>query len=157
MAMGKRGHEQTKLSGKGNTKIHNYKMETLVDYLKTHKPKGFSPKPYYSEDGDSLTYYFQNDESYGERVDDCLTVYRSTKNAKLVGCQIKGLPSALKLLGDFGLLITDGEVALGMIFIACMAANPPPKPETKKWYLELGKMTKDTVIPRRELEPALPR
>jgi hypothetical protein len=130
-------------------------MAALIDYIKTHKPKGFSPQPHYSADGDSLTFYFKDEESYGERVDNFLTVYRSIKTDDLVGCQVKGLAKALKLLGDFGLVIRDGKVLLGLIFIACMAANPPPEPETKERYLELGRMTKKTTIPARELEPVL--
>jgi hypothetical protein len=132
-------------------------METLIDYLKTNKPSGFTPKPYYSADGDSLTFYFKDAESYGERVDNFLTVYRSTATGELVGCQVKGLEKALKLLGDFGLFIRDGSIMLGMIFIACMAASPGPEPKTKERYLELGKMTHDmdVSIPVRELDPIL--
>jgi hypothetical protein len=132
-------------------------METQIEHLKTNRPKGFRPKPYYSADGDSLTFYFKNEESYGERVDDFLTVYKSMKTGELVGCQVKGAVEALGLLGDFGLLIHDKphSVLLGMIFMACMAANPPTIPATKMIYLELGKMTKGAVIPARELEPVL--
>lgn len=130
-------------------------METLIEYLKTNKPSGFTPKPHYSADGDSLTFYFKNEESYGERVDNFLTVYRSITTGDLVGCQVKGLEKALKLLGDFGLFIRDESVLLGMIFIACMAANPPPKRETKERYLELGRMANNISIPTQELEPIL--
>jgi hypothetical protein len=132
-------------------------METLTEYLKTNKPSGFTPKPFYSADGDSLTFYFKDEESYGERVDDFLTVYKSMQTGDLVGCQVKGVVKALELLGDFGLFIHDrsSSVLLGMIFMACMAASPSPVNETKMMYLELGKMTKDTAIPTRELEPVL--
>jgi hypothetical protein len=132
-------------------------METLIDYLKTNKPSGFTPKPHYSAEGDSLTFYFKSEESYGERVDDFLTVYKSMNTGELVGCQVKGVVKALELLGDFGLLIHDrsSSVLLGMIFMACMAASPSPVSETKMMYLELGKMTKNASIPARELESVL--
>ena len=125
-------------------------MDTLIDYLNENKPQGFTPRPFYSVEGDSLTFYFNDEESYRERLDDFLTVYKSIKSNKLVGCQIKGLPQALKLLGDFGLTIQDEAVRLSMIFIACMAVNP--KPASKQCYQELGRVARETTIPAKELE-----
>lgn len=128
-------------------------METLIEYVKANKPQGFTPRPFYSVEGDSLTFYFEDEASYRERVDDFLTLYRSIKTEKLVGCQVKGLPKALKLLGDFGLVIQDQSVRLGMIFIACMAASP--EPGSRKQYLELGRLAKEATIPPEALEPLL--
>jgi len=129
-------------------------METLIDYLKATKPKGFTPRPCYSVEGDSLTFYFEDVSSYRERVDDFLTIYKAVGSDKLVGCQIKGLPKALKLLGDFGLVIQDKTVRLGMIFMACMAASP--QPASRGRYLELGKVARQTTIPTKEFEALLP-
>ncbi len=125
-------------------------MEALIDYLKTNKPKGFAPRPFYSVEGDSLTFYFKDEPSYRERVDDFLTVYKSIATEKLVGCQIKGLPKALKLLGDFGLVIQDKSVRLGMIFIACMAATP--EQASRDQYLELGREARDATISAKDLD-----
>ena len=86
-------------------------------------------------------------------MDDFLTVYKSIKSHKLVGCQLKGLPQALKLLGDFGLIIGDGSIRLGMIFMACMAASP--EAEARRRYVELGKVAREASIPAREFEPML--
>ena len=55
------------------TTVWNGKIETRIEHLKTTKPKGFTPGPCYSVEGDSLTFYFKDDESYRERVDDFLT------------------------------------------------------------------------------------
>ena len=129
-------------------------MEDMIEHLKSNKPKGFTPKPFYSVDGDSLTFYFKDEPTYRERVDDFLTVYLSISSNKLVGCQIKGLPKALELLGDFGLyFIEDKKIRLGMIFMACMAATPDPK--SKAFYIELGKVAGETTIPAKELQPIL--
>ena len=129
-------------------------METLIEHLKTTKPKGFTPRPFYSLEGDSLTFYFKDEESYRERVDNFLTIDKSVKSDKLVGCQIKGLARALKLLGDFGLFfVEDGSIRLSMIFIACMAATPEAK--AKKRYVELGKVARETSIPAKELQRLL--
>ena len=128
-------------------------METLIDYLKVNKPKGFTPRPFYSVEGDSLTFYFKDDASYRERVDDFLTVYRSMKEGELIGCQIKGLSRALKLLGVFGCIIEDESVRLEMIFLACMASTPERSARDR--YLELRQAAPRIAIPAKELESIL--
>src|SRR5438132_13302806 len=105
-------------------------METLIEHIKSHKPGSFKPKPFYSVEGDSLTFYFKDSESYGERVDDFLTVYLSMDDDSLVGCQVKGVPTAVKVLGDFGLIIQSGSIRLGMLFMAYWAASE--EPDSKK-------------------------
>lgn len=132
-------------------------METLTEYLKANVPKGFFPKPIYSADGDSLTFYFKNEESYAERVDDFLTVYRSIDNDGLIGCQIKGLPATLKLMGDFGLHITDGKVQLSMLFLTCMAHTN--EPEAKDCYRKLNEKAGKTLaeLPQHLFETAVAR
>ena len=130
-------------------------METVREFVKANKPQGFEPRPYYSTEGDSLTFFFENRDYYRERIDDFLTVYRAMEGDGLVGCQIKGLPSTLKLLGDFGIIISDGKVALAMIFMACMAQTP--EPASKECYRKLGKAAAEThaTIPADMLEPIL--
>lgn len=126
-------------------------METLTEYMKNNRPESsFKAEPFYSSDGDSLTYSFRNEPSYRERIDDFLTVYRSRKDDGLVGCQIKGLPKALNLLGTFGLLISDGKLTMGMIFIACMAETN--ELEARECYKELGEKLSNTEIPREQFE-----
>ena len=130
-------------------------MESLIEYLKTNKPAGFTPRPHYSAEGDSLTFFFEDKPYYGERIDDFLTAYRAMDGHGLIGCQIKGLPKALELLGSFGLSMSDGTVTLRMIFIACiMAQSPQPAPEAK--YKELGEALgrNDMQIPQEELVAA---
>jgi hypothetical protein len=129
-------------------------METVLDFLKKNKPSGFNPQPYYSPEGDSLTFFFENKEYYRERVDDFLTAYRSISDNGLIGCQIKGLPKALELLGNFGISITDGKVLLTMIFMAFMAQTM--QKESKECYKELGRMAAESgaSIPAKELQAA---
>lgn len=130
-------------------------METLIEFLKTSKPKGFQPRPHYSAEGDSLTFFFEDTPYYGERIDDFLTAYRAMDGHGLVGCQIKGLPKTLALMGDFGLSVSDGRVKLTMIFMACMAQTPEGK--AKDQYRELGRAAAeaDAEISAKDLEPAL--
>jgi hypothetical protein len=58
---------------------------------------------------------------------------------------------ALRLLGDFGLFVSDGRVSLTMIFMALMAENETQ--EAKERYKELGRLVKENnpSIPVSEL------
>jgi len=126
--------------------------EELMKYLERAKPKGFRPRPYYGPEEDSLTFYFDNTESYGKRVDELLTLFLSVKSDELVGCQIKGVRKKLKRLGDFGISIKHGKVRLDMFFH--LLAFLAEKPVQRKRYLELSEKTKDLDI---ELDEELVR
>ncbi len=131
-------------------------METLIEFLKANKPGAFRPEPDYSAEGDSLTFFFEDHEYYGERIDSFLTAYRAVDSDDLVGCQIKGLPKALELLGDFGIAISDGNVLLTMVFMALMAQTP--EREAVECYRELGRLAArskpEIRVPRQQLSPA---
>jgi hypothetical protein len=116
----------------------------LMKFLETAKPKGFEPRPYFGPDEDSLTFYFDNAESYGKRVDDLLTLFRSVKNDKLVGCQVKGLRQNLKRLGRFGIAINHGMVRLDLFFH--LLAFLAEKPQQRQEYLDLSERAKDVKV-----------
>jgi hypothetical protein len=72
----------------------------LAEFVAMSKEKPrFLPKPWYNEAGDCVQYYFKNTESYRERVDDKLTLYRAIPTGEIVGCQIKGIRAMLGRLG----------------------------------------------------------
>jgi hypothetical protein len=127
----------------------------LIEYIKQNKPKEFKPRPFYSNEGDSLTFFFKDAPYYRERVDDFVTAYRAIDGRGLVGCQIKGLPAALKLLGNIKLDVSDGRVKLSMIFMALIAKTPAEQ-EAKERYVELGVLLDklDASIPVDELPAA---
>ncbi|MBI2926908.1 MAG: hypothetical protein HYY24_14525 [Verrucomicrobia bacterium] len=109
-------------------------MADLTEYLEGKRPGEFSPRPVYVPEGDSLFFYFKEDESYAERVDELLTVYRSQATGKMVGCQIKNVRSLLKQMGDFGVQIVDGPIDLRVIFTAyAMNKMPPPPALSELW------------------------
>ena len=98
-------------------------MSSLTDFVSQNKPGNFSPRPLYSRDGDSLFFYFKENPSYGERVDEFFTLYRSVETQELTGCQIKGIQCILKRLGNFGVRITDYKtVDLRIIFLGYRAS-----------------------------------
>jgi hypothetical protein len=117
-------------------------MDSLESFLKSNKPQGFTPRPYYSAEGDSLTFFFADTAYHAERIDDFLTVYLSTSSKRLIGCQVKGVPKVLELLGDFGISISDNHVQLTMIFMACMAQTH--NEDAKDKYRELGKVAAES-------------
>jgi hypothetical protein len=128
-------------------------METLSDYLKSNKPKGFCAEPFYSSGGDSLVIYFKEARHYAERVDSFLTVYRSIENDELVGAQVKGLARLLDEIGDFDLLIENDGVKLSLIFVLCMLSSRTAS--SRACYQQLGRAAKHTSMSRRQLAPLL--
>jgi hypothetical protein len=116
----------------------------LMKYLETAKPKGFEPRPYFGPEEDSLTFYFDNAESYGKRVDDLLTLFLSVKTDQLVGCQVKGIRKNLKRLGNFGLAIKHGKIRLDLFFH--LLAFLAEKPQQRQKYLDLSQRIKDVEV-----------
>ena len=122
----------------------------LMKYLEKVRPKRFTPRPYYGHDEDCLTFYFDNAESYARRVDELLTVFLSLKKNELIGCQVKGIRSNLKRLGQFGITIKHGKIRLDLVFH--LLAFLAEKPAQRKRYLELSERSKDVDL---ELNGAL--
>ena len=124
--------------------------EDLMEYLKTHGPEGFRPVPHYFPQGDFVTYYFRNDPSFAQRVDDLLTVFVAFDTKELVGCKIKGIKHILQTAGDFGVSLDDGVVRLGMFFF--VGASLAKDEEQRKRYEQIGRKAKDVTMDRKELE-----
>jgi hypothetical protein len=126
--------------------------ETLIDYLKDNDPRGFVARPIYSADGDFITIYLRDQDSYAERVDELLTVYLSVENHSLVGCKIKGVRRLLKTLGDFGVSISGKDISLNLLFLVGALFSPA----NRERYEEAGRYASDLTIPREtlDLQPA---
>ncbi|MGA2616594.1 MAG: hypothetical protein ABSF26_03230 [Thermoguttaceae bacterium] len=124
----------------------------LIDYLADKEPGKFTPRPHYSRDADSLTFFFRGDDAVAKRVDDLLTVYVSVETDELVGAKIKGIKRVLSTLGDFGVTIKDEGLTLGMLFLACMAVSR--ESVNKSEYIRLGEFVKSVPFDASELQPA---
>src|SRR6266481_2965245 len=98
-------------------------MRTLDQFLKENETerKTFEPSPLYTPEGDSLMFYIKDEDSYHERIDDLLTVYRSITTNQTIGCQIKGVRHKLDELSKFLVTVTSQEFELGLLFLAYMA------------------------------------
>jgi len=125
----------------------------LIEFLTGKQPEGFVPHPMYSRDGDTLTFFFRNEEAYAERVDELLTIYKTFDSGELAGCKIKGVRSLLKRIRSFGVsLRPEGEnVQLGLLFLSAASAGPPQM--VREYYQELGKFALDVQVNHREFEP----
>jgi hypothetical protein len=126
----------------------------LIQYLDGKKAQGFTAHPFYSKEGDFLTYYFEDADFYAERIDGTLTAYMSMDTKKPVGFKLKGVRHLLDTLGDFSLEVEgdDGEVRLGMLFLVGMSLidNPP----VLEYYQQFARETKSVRLRKDDLEMA---
>ncbi len=99
-------------------------MTTLSQFLKENvrETNAFTPSPLYTPEGDSLMFFMKDEESYRERIDELLTVYRSMQTNGIVGCQIKGVRHKLDELSKYIVTVTSEEFELGLLFLAYAAS-----------------------------------
>src|ERR1700720_4609324 len=98
--------------------LSSAEMTTLNQFLKENKTEteAFVPSPLYTPEGDSLMFYMKDEESYRERIDELLTVYRAVETNEIIGCQIKGVRHKLDELSKFLVTVTSEEFGLGLLF-----------------------------------------
>ncbi|MBU0718742.1 MAG: hypothetical protein KJ749_10875 [Planctomycetes bacterium] len=65
----------------------------------------FSPEPWYNPHGDCLVCKKANEASIADRIDECLTIYRSVDDKRPIGFQIKGVCAMIQKFGFAGLAI----------------------------------------------------
>ena len=119
--MGKDGRRPRGIPTTAPNTIQKNKMATLNEFLKENPKGAFRPWPLYVAEGDSLTFYVKDEESYGERVDDLLTIYKSIQTEEIVGCQIKGVRRKLAELNKFMVTVKSPNLELGLLFLTYMA------------------------------------
>ncbi len=125
--------------------------QELTEYLEGRSVSRFASVPHYFRDGDFVTFYVSDERCYTERVDQLLTVYRSATTGAMIGCKIKGVHRILNTLGDFSVVIRDGAIRLGLLFLAAALDIDPSK---RHFYREVARLAKDLSIAPNEL-PAM--
>src|SRR5688572_12793423 len=125
-------------------------MANLAEFLAGKRPGEFSPQGHYVAAGDTLIFYFKDSESYGERIDELLTVYRSIATKEMVGCQIKSIRFILERLGSFGVHVQDGEVDLRLIFVAYALASKHVPPGSTLEELRNAAEISNARVPLKE-------
>lgn len=124
-----------------NTEAPAMESETLEEYLERNwEPVAFRPVPTYCNDGDYVSFFFESEMCYAERVDSLLTVYLSEKTGDLVGCKIKGITELAKRVATF-VHIDDGNVQVGLLFLSASALQ-----ESKQRYREIAEKAKDASV-----------
>lgn len=76
----------------------------------------FQARPRYSAAGDCLFFYFHEDESWADRVDEILTVYRSFETKRVVGFKLKNVSLLKERLGAFLVEFETREVQIYLLF-----------------------------------------
>jgi len=121
----------------------------LHDFLEATDPQGFEPKPFYSPEGDALTFFVADRDHYAERVDELLTVFLDMETDELVGWKIKGIRRLITVLGTFDLVIEHGEdVPLGLFFLAGLTLT---QEKFRAFYERCGQASKGATLTSREL------
>jgi len=115
----------------------------LTEYLKGRKPQAFRPHPFYSEEGDFLTYYFKDEDCYAQRVDHILTVYVSQVSNEFVGFKLKGVKNhLLPTLGDFQLTVHDGSGRLMLSLLVLAGLYVSDEPNAGDYYRRIARQAK---------------
>lgn len=77
----------------------------------------FEVHPHYDSDSDTLSIFIAEDESFRERIDARLTVYRSLATKQVVGCHIKHVKAILDTVQEFNLDVSSGGVTIGILLM----------------------------------------
>ena len=80
------------------------------------QPQAFTPRPRYSSSGDCLFFYFREDKSWADRVDELLTVYRAFDSRQVVGFKLKNVELLKERLGPFLVQFETKEVSIHLLF-----------------------------------------
>jgi hypothetical protein len=126
-------------------------LNEYYEFLKTAKVE-FIARPYYEPESDSLIFYARDDQSYAKRINSLLTLYLSSNDDSLVGCEIKGVKRMLRICGDFGVLVRDEKIKLG--FLLAFALDQPPDHPALDEYAEKVRQFESVDVDQSELVPA---
>ncbi len=99
--------------------------QSLTDFMDRLGPKkGFKPEPYICADSDTLTMYFEDNPSFGERINNELTVFKSFDSGDLVGFELKGiLPKMKELRKMIQVAASSPRVHIKLVLMICIAEN----------------------------------
>jgi hypothetical protein len=131
-------------------------MVSLSEFLEGTRAKAgaFQPCPLYAPEGDSLTFYLKDEDSYGERIDDLLTIYKSFETGEIVGCQIKGVRRKLRELQKFMVTLKSPKLDLGLLFLTYMATSDSETAKHKYEWLGEQAARLGAAVPTKDLLPA---
>jgi len=96
----------------------------------------FKPFAFHNKAGDSIEFFVTQDDYYGLRVDDYLTLYLEMDTDQIVGFVIKNVKRIVERLSRqksaMAFVIDDGKAKLRCLFAAMLAGeNPNADPEKR--------------------------
>lgn len=140
--------------------FQGYAMERHFLEGQIEGPQEFKAEPWYNPHGDCVVFQTANEAIVGDRIDEILTIYRSAKDDRPIGFQIKDVLSLIRRFGLDGLAFlaeTQGEeitkVSITMLLLAAYEEGPRTS-YRRQAYASVMRDTHDTGIPREELVPA---
>ncbi|RJP32729.1 MAG: hypothetical protein C4547_13515 [Phycisphaerales bacterium] len=111
--------------------------ESIADFVdRVGGPRQFVAEPWLNRAGDCIEWHFVPDAYHADRVDGVLTLFRSDEcDAEVVGFQIKGVSALYRVLGDFGVVVGDGAVAVGVLILgAYWTGDDLDRPRRREAY-----------------------
>ncbi|MCK6486503.1 MAG: hypothetical protein HUU22_12550 [Phycisphaerae bacterium] len=116
-------------------------------------PPCFESKPFYSDEGDCVHWWFENADHYADRVDCWLTLYRAIDGDRLVGFKLKNVKSLLSVFDAIGLDVRTGPKGWAINIQALIAYSPWAEPSAagSPSYRDLLKRLSD-VAPQQTVE-----
>lgn len=112
----------------------------------------FKAQPFYLEDADAIVFCVREGLYYRKRISSTITLYLSMKDDRLAGFEVKGVSRLLKLQKEFGVLVVDHKIKLGV----CLAVGlvEVPEKEIDQYRQELEQY-KDVDVPEAALAAAV--
>ncbi len=99
-------------------------LTQYVESLGSPPAREFRPTPFICEESDSLTLYFENQASYGDRIDNFLTVFKSFETDEVVGFELKGIARKMRDLHAMIINAKTAKVHVRLIIMTYIAETP---------------------------------
>ena len=132
-------------------------INDFLDDIQNAEFGEFEPRPYYEPDSDSLVFYLRNEQSYRKRLNGLLTLFLSTKDDSLVGCEVKGVQRMLRqfprMRVGFAVTVHSKSIKLGIFLGFALASTPDDLALQEQYEDELNQFD-EVDIDSAELIPA---
>ena len=122
------------------------------DRIGTEAALGFERRPFYDSETDSLTFYFKNDESYRDRIDPLLTVYKSHKTDEIVGFHVKFVTRILNTFDNLRITAspvhcTVGALLMGVFVTVAQSGGELTVDQARRVYGDIPNEIKAQPLP----------
>lgn len=128
-------------------------LKEFASYLKEMRPTGeFIARPFYEPKTDSLIYYARDARSYGKRLNELITLFLSTTDNSLVGCELKGVKRLMKRVDGVIVFVHDHKIKLSLLMGIALAPEPDDEELVDRYRDELLESTEPVEVDAHDLE-----